>query len=339
MSDALNILVSEEHEIPIYLQIAHQLTYLIYSHQLRDGEQLPAVRLLAEQLKVNPNTVSQAYYELQNNGLITSQRGRGTFVKAANSAEPSDWGVRHDLLVTEMSRMRQRVHALGFVDSDIQSQLFGVMQGSRQDCDIAVITPGRSAAKYAKSIGAALDSYGLALHPVSTESLVASDSNALETLERCYFVITLVSIKQQVEDLLLALPSEHSVIVTSLDITSATVGRIAEIPAGQAICVFSPERYQPIAINILHGYSLVAHRSITKVLENVSKAAALKAFDAADLIVHTFSSGPVLDAYGVPTERRLELGFQISDESIARLKERFAYRTLLNQVPILVGSE
>jgi GntR family transcriptional regulator len=336
MSDTLNILVSEDHEIPIYLQIAHQLTYLIYSHQLRDDEQLPAVRVLAEQLKVNPNTVSQAYYELQNSGLIASQRGRGTFVKASNSAEATDWGVRHDLLVAEMSRLRQRAHALGFVDADIQSRMFGVIQGSRQVCDIAVVTPGRSAAKYSRSMGAALEAYGLALHPVATESLAANEPAALAVLERCYFVITLVSIKQQVEDMLLALPSEHSVIVTSLDLTPATIGRIAEIPEGQAICVFSPQRYQPIAINILHGYSLVEHRSITKVLENVPKATALKAFEAADLIVHTFSSGPVLDAYGVPPERRLELGFEISDESIARLRERFAYRTRLNQAPVLV---
>jgi DNA-binding transcriptional regulator YhcF (GntR family) len=336
MSDMLNILVSEDHEIPIYLQIAHQLTYLIYSHQLRDDEQLPAVRVLAEQLKVNPNTVSQAYYELQNSGLITSQRGRGTFVKASNNADATDWGVRHDLLVAEMSRLRQRAHALGFVDADVQSQLFGVIQGSRQVCDVAVITPGRSAAKYAKSMGDAMEAYGLELHPVTTESLAANDPRALEVLERCYFVITLVSIKQQVEDLLLALPSEHSVIVTSLDLTPATIGRIAEIPEGQAICVFSPQRYQPIAINILHGYSLVEHRSITKVLDNVPKAAALEAFDAADLIVHTFSSGPILDDYGVPRARRLELGFEISDESIARLKERFAYRIRLTHAPAFV---
>ena len=336
MSDTLNILVSEDHDIPIYLQIAHQLTYLIYSHQLRDDEQLPAVRVLAEQLKVNPNTVSQAYYELQNSGLITSQRGRGTFVKPSSTNEPSDSSVRRELLVAEMLRLRQRVHALGFVDADIQSQLFGVIQGSRQACDIAVITPGRSAAKYAKSISSALESYELALHPVPTESLIAGESSAIETLERCYFVITLVSIKQQVEDLLLALPSEHSVIVTSLDITPATIGRIAEIPADQDICVFSPERYQPIAINILHGYSLVAHRSITKVLETAPKATTLKAFAAADLIVHTFSSGPVLDSYGVPPERRLELGFEISDESFARLRDRFAYRNRLTTAAVTV---
>src|SRR5690606_5293489 len=122
---------------------------------------------------------------------------------------------------------------LGFLDADIQSQLFGIIQGSRQACDIAVITPGRSAAKYARSMGAALDAYGLTLHPVPIEGISAGDGTALATLERCYFVITLVSIKQQVEDLLLALPSEHSVIVTSLDITPATIGRIAEIPADQ----------------------------------------------------------------------------------------------------------
>lgn len=334
--DTLNILVSDDHEIPIYLQIAHQLTYLIYSHQLRDNEQLPTVRALAEQLKVNPNTVSQAYYELQNSGLIASQRGRGTFVRAGNPSEVADWSVRHELLVAEMARLRQRAHALGFIDSDIQSQFFGAIQGSQQACDVVVVTPGRSAAKYAKSLTAAMSSYGLAVHPVAIEDLAAGKTAALVTLADCYYVITLVSIKQQVEDLLLGVPGEHGIVVTSLDITAETIGRIAELPAGLSICIFSPERYQPIVVNILHGYSLVEHRSITKVLDGAPKPVALQAFASADLIVHTFLSGPLLEAYGVPAERRLEIGFEISEESINKLKERFAHRTRQQAAPPLV---
>mgnify|MGYP001186343407 FL=1 len=335
-ADTLNILVSEDHEIPIYLQIAHQLTYLIYSHQLRDNEQLPAVRALAEQLRVNPNTVSQAYYELQNSGLIASQRGRGTFVRAGNTSEVADWSVRHELLIAEMARLRQRAHALGFVDSDIQSRLFGVIQGSAQACDVAVVTPGRSAAKYAKALTAAMSSYGLAVHPIAMEDLATHEPVALATLADCYYVITLVSIKQQVEDLLLAIPGEHGIIVTSLDITAETIGRIAELPAGLSICIFSSERYPQIAVNILHGCSLVGHRSITKVLDSVPKPVALQAFASADLIVHTFLSGPLLEAYGVPAERRLELGFEVSEESVGKLKERFAHRTRQQTAPPLV---
>ena len=325
-ADTLNILVSEDHEIPIYLQIAHQLTYLIYSHQLREGEQLPAVRALAEQLRVNPNTVSQAYYELQNSGLITSQRGRGTFVRAGNASEIADWSVRHELLTVEMVRLRRRAHALGFVDSDIQSQFFGAIQGSYQACDVAVVTPGRSATKYANFLNASMSAYGMAFRPVSMESVAAAEPAARAALADCYYVLTLVSIKQQVEDLLLEVPGEHGILTTSLDITAETIGRIAELPADLSICIFASERYQPIAVNILHGYSLVEHRSITKVLDTVPEAVALRALASADLIVHTFLSGPALDAYGVPVERRLELGFEISLESLNRLKERFANR-------------
>ena len=324
--ESLNILISGDHEIPLYLQIAYQLTYLIYSHQLRDNEQLPAVRLLAEQLKVNPNTVQQAYNELQNNGLVASQRGRGTFVRALNANEAADWGVRHQLFMAEMARMRQRVHSLGFVDSDVQSQFFGLTSSGPQMCEIAVITQGLSARKYASYLSAKLAPYDLYFHPLSTEDVAAQEPAALETLAKCFYVITLVTTKKLVEELLGSVRGEHSVIVASLDITTETIGRIAELPAGLAVCVFSPERYQPIAVNILHSYSLVEHRSITKVIDTVPKDIALQALTSADIVVHTYMAGRLLEAYGVPREKRLEIGFEVSKESVDRLKVRFEQR-------------
>jgi GntR family transcriptional regulator len=77
--------ISPSDGVPIYQQIVNQLKYLAASGRLQAGEQLPAVRKLAEQLLVNPNTVARAYRELESDGVVTSRRGAGVFVAAGVS--------------------------------------------------------------------------------------------------------------------------------------------------------------------------------------------------------------------------------------------------------------
>lgn len=65
---------------PIYMQIVEQVRQLIARGELRPGDQLPTVRQLATELRVNFNTVARAYRLLDETGLISTQLGRGTYV-------------------------------------------------------------------------------------------------------------------------------------------------------------------------------------------------------------------------------------------------------------------
>ena len=67
-------------DVPIYRQITQHIRRAIALEQLKLGEQLPAVRQLAESLVVNPNTVARAYQELIRDGLLESRSGVGVFV-------------------------------------------------------------------------------------------------------------------------------------------------------------------------------------------------------------------------------------------------------------------
>jgi DNA-binding transcriptional regulator YhcF (GntR family) len=71
--------------LPIYLQIVNQINYLVASGRLAPGEELPPIRDLALQLRVNPNTVAKAYKELQTKGVVTNRRTAGTYVSDAGS--------------------------------------------------------------------------------------------------------------------------------------------------------------------------------------------------------------------------------------------------------------
>ncbi len=65
---------------PIYQQLVDQLRMQIASGELADGTRLPSVRELALELRINPNTVARAYRELEQDGFVVLQQGRGVFV-------------------------------------------------------------------------------------------------------------------------------------------------------------------------------------------------------------------------------------------------------------------
>jgi GntR family transcriptional regulator len=66
---------------PVYLQLAEQVKAAVASGALRAGEALPSIRPLAEDLRVNRNTVAKAYSELENQGVIETLAGKGCFVR------------------------------------------------------------------------------------------------------------------------------------------------------------------------------------------------------------------------------------------------------------------
>jgi GntR family transcriptional regulator len=72
--------VSPASDVPIFRQIVQQVHRAAATGQLKSGEQLPAVRTLAEVLVLNPNTVARSYQELIRDGLLESRQGRGVFV-------------------------------------------------------------------------------------------------------------------------------------------------------------------------------------------------------------------------------------------------------------------
>jgi len=82
----MQIHISTQDGVPIYLQIVNQVKYMVASGRLKPGEQLPTVRRLAEDLVINPNTVARAYRELEAAKVLSTRQGSGVFV--ADGASP-----------------------------------------------------------------------------------------------------------------------------------------------------------------------------------------------------------------------------------------------------------
>jgi GntR family transcriptional regulator len=103
---------------PLYLQLMQQIRHAAETGALADGDQLPGIRTLAEELVVSPNTVAKAYSELEHEGLLELRQGSGAFLCV---------GRRARTLANRMPAARRRVRSLidalredGFQDDEIR---------------------------------------------------------------------------------------------------------------------------------------------------------------------------------------------------------------------------
>ena len=116
------VAVDPKDPTPIYAQLDWGLRASIATGRLRIGEQLPTVRQLAVELRVNANTVARVYAELERAGVLETRRGVGSFVAAgAEQARPADEHARRlDAFVT---RVLADAAAGGFGADDVIGEL------------------------------------------------------------------------------------------------------------------------------------------------------------------------------------------------------------------------
>jgi GntR family transcriptional regulator len=114
---------------PLYLQIARQVEQLVAKGELKLGDQLPTVRELATELRINFNTVGRAYHVLDETHLISTQRGRGTYIWE----EPTEDTLRQLKLksLEELARTYlNEVSQLGYSLDDAMEALTHIHPGS-----------------------------------------------------------------------------------------------------------------------------------------------------------------------------------------------------------------
>ena len=108
--------------VPVYLQIVSQVKDAAASGALRSGDPLPSVRAMAEELRVNRNTIAKAYAELETEGVLELRQGSGCFLKA-NGASPLRRSVRSERLAAELDAVIVQAHHLQIGDDALRALL------------------------------------------------------------------------------------------------------------------------------------------------------------------------------------------------------------------------
>ncbi|HZU86110.1 MAG TPA: GntR family transcriptional regulator, partial [Anaerolineaceae bacterium] len=108
--------------VSIYAQLVEQIRGMVARGELKPGDQLPTVRQLAMELRVNFNTVARAYRLLDEAGLISTQQGRGTYIWEPPGPKAQEH-LREDLLESLARQYLQEALRLGFSSAEILQAL------------------------------------------------------------------------------------------------------------------------------------------------------------------------------------------------------------------------
>ena len=108
--------------VPVYLQIVQQVKAAAATGLIRSGDPLPSVRALAEDLRINRNTVARAYAELESESVIETRQGSGCFLKDGG-ASPLRKSVRSGRLAEALDAVIVQAHHLQISDNELQSLL------------------------------------------------------------------------------------------------------------------------------------------------------------------------------------------------------------------------
>jgi len=104
-----------DNNIPIYLQLVEQLKMYIISGQIKPGDRLPSVRELALQTKVNPNTMQKALLELEESGLVFTERTNGKFVTTNQTLIDK---IKYEYARTLAQKYFNNMNNIGFNNND-----------------------------------------------------------------------------------------------------------------------------------------------------------------------------------------------------------------------------
>jgi GntR family transcriptional regulator len=114
----MDIQIDKTSHVPINDQIKEQIKGLIQAGQIMAGDQLPTIRQLSVELVVNVNTVALAYRDLANEGVIISERGKGTFV-GNTPGEEQRQTIRQEKLMNIINALIRETDRLGYTRDEV----------------------------------------------------------------------------------------------------------------------------------------------------------------------------------------------------------------------------
>lgn len=120
--------VDETSDLPIWAQLRNRFAYLIRTGTFKAGEQLPSVRSLAADARINYNTVTKAYRDLELGGLIVSVRGRGMFVQRNISLDESEERAIDALLESCIKQYQTK----GLTYQDVRDRMLSTIEALEQ---------------------------------------------------------------------------------------------------------------------------------------------------------------------------------------------------------------
>lgn len=128
----MRIIIHNSSMVPIYEQVVNQIKAQIISGELKDGDILPSVRNMAAELRISSLTVKKAYDFLEEEGLVTTVHGKGTFVNAADSQMAAE--ARRKAIEDDLSLVISKAFSAGLSEEELK-EIFEIILEDYDDTD------------------------------------------------------------------------------------------------------------------------------------------------------------------------------------------------------------
>jgi DNA-binding transcriptional regulator YhcF (GntR family) len=223
--------IVRKNGIPLYIQVKEAVLSEIKSGQWKTGDKLPTERELSEKLHVSRNTVSQAYQELEAEGVLTSIQGRGTFVCDRDDAVRIE--NRKELLMKIIDVAMEEGLQLGFSMEEfveLTNQRAKEKIAFLNQVQVIFIECNREQVEYfAKKLQFGS---GVTVTPLVLDEFRHNQEELMPRVASSDLVITTFFHYDEVRELI---GSRRQVLAISLDPQMETIVRIARIPAGRRV--------------------------------------------------------------------------------------------------------
>jgi|SRR5690554_1852270 len=227
--------LQRESGIPLYIQVKNMIKDLIEKNVWGAGTKIPTERKLAEQLKVSRNTVSMAFQELESEGILVCQQGRGTFVAESDEAVRRE--SRKERLLKIIDIAMEEATTMGFSIDDFMA-ITHVRAREKRDIlsrvNIILIECNREQVEFfAKELA---HSVGVIIQPILLGDLETNPEQFLGTIRKADIIITTLFHLQSVKEIVGDIGTE--IIALALSPLLDSIVRIARLPNGAHVGIF-----------------------------------------------------------------------------------------------------
>jgi GntR family transcriptional regulator len=316
-------LVLDKHStIPLYLQLKYHIVHLISSGEWQPGMSLPSVRQLASDLGLATATVQRTYGELQAQGLLVGQTGRGVYVADLTTGVPDLSAERSEALRGLLARVVSHARSLGFADEEISSSMRDLLGGAGRNGAsppprVVFVGPLMEVAdKYSMLLREPLAGLGVVVEGLLLSELEEKGDVALDPLEPIRCLVSTVGVVPDLRRL--AGHRGTPVFGLVVDLTEETQHLLVQLPDDVRIGLVAEERYLPSARSLVRHFrgsedqiTWAGHRN---------RAALGRILRDCPIILHTLGSKRLLEGRVPAGTRLIELRYRPNPASLARLR-------------------
>lgn len=227
--------LQRESGIPLYMQVKRIIKSLIADNVWKPGSKIPTERSLAEQLKISRNTVSMAFRELESEGVLVCQQGRGTFVAESDEAVRRE--SRKERLLKIIDIAMEEATTLGFSVEEFMAITHVRAREKREilsRVNIVLIECNREQVEFfARELAR---SVGVIIQPILLGELETNPEQFLDMIRRADIVITTLFHLQAVKEIVGEVGTE--IVALALSPLLDSIVRIARLPNGAKVGIF-----------------------------------------------------------------------------------------------------